>query len=356
MAHLELRNIEKRYSGGNEAVSGISFAADKGEFIVMVGPSGCGKSTTLRMVAGLEDISSGEIFINGKQVNNLAPKDRDVAMVFQNYALYPHFTVKENIAFPLTIRKESKEAIDREVGKAAELLSITHLLSRKPKELSGGERQRVAVGRAIVRKPQVFLFDEPLSNLDAALRSSMRAELKNLQRELGTTMLYVTHDQTEAMTMGDRIAVLNKGKLEQYDSPEHIYRKPETSFVARFLGSPSMNMITGTLEGGVFISGEFRLPLDSTISHATAQLGVRPESVSIVTDDSGEGIISGTLSLIEPLGSVTNYYIESNGNTFIASMKGFASHDGYKLGDPMNLKIKPTDVHLFDSQSGMRLN
>lgn len=356
MAHLELRNIEKRYSGGNEAVSGISFAAEKGEFIVMVGPSGCGKSTTLRMVAGLEDISGGEIFINGKQVNTLAPKDRDVAMVFQNYALYPHFTVKENIAFPLTIRKESKDVIDREVGKAAELLSITHLLSRKPKELSGGERQRVAVGRAIVRKPQVFLFDEPLSNLDAALRSSMRAELKNLQREIGTTMLYVTHDQTEAMTMGDRIAVLNKGKLEQYDSPENIYRKPLTSFVARFLGSPAMNMITGTVNGEVFTSGAFRLPLYIASGAKSVRLGVRPECVSIVNDNSGEGIINGTLSLIEPLGSVTNYYIESSGNTFIASMKGFASPDGYKLGDSMHLKIRTSDVHLFDSESGMRLN
>jgi multiple sugar transport system ATP-binding protein len=356
MAHLELRNIEKRYSGGNEAVGGISFAAEKGEFIVMVGPSGCGKSTTLRMVAGLEDISSGEIFINGKQVNTLAPKDRDVAMVFQNYALYPHFTVKENIAFPLTIRKESTDVIEREVTKAAELLSITHLLARKPKELSGGERQRVAVGRAIVRKPQVFLFDEPLSNLDAALRSSMRAELKNLQRELGTTMLYVTHDQTEAMTMGDRIVVLNRGKLEQYDSPEDIYRKPATSFVARFLGSPSMNMMVGTLEGGVFTSGEFRLPLHSTISHRTAQLGVRPESVSIVTDDLGEGMISGTLSLIEPLGSVTNYYIETGDATFIASINGFVSTDGHKLGDPIHLKIHTADIHLFDSVSGMRLN
>jgi ABC-type sugar transport system ATPase subunit len=180
MAHLELKNVEKRYDNNNEAVSGISFTAKKGEFVVMVGPSGCGKSTTLRMVAGLEEITNGEIHINGKRVNDLAPKDRDVAMVFQNYALYPHFTVRENIAFPLTIRKESKDVITKEVSKAAELLSITHLLERKPKELSGGERQRVAVGRAIVRKPQVFLFDEPLSNLDAALRSSMRAELKNL--------------------------------------------------------------------------------------------------------------------------------------------------------------------------------
>lgn len=356
MAHLELRNIEKRYSGGNEAVSGISFAAEKGEFIVMVGPSGCGKSTTLRMVAGLEDISSGEIFINGKQVNNLAPKDRDVAMVFQNYALYPHFTVKENIAFPLTIRKESKEVIDREVGKAAELLSITHLLDRKPKELSGGERQRVAVGRAIVRKPQVFLFDEPLSNLDAALRSSMRAELKNLQRELGTTMLYVTHDQTEAMTMGDRIVVLNKGRLEQYDSPENIYRKPLTSFVARFLGSPAMNMLTGIVDNGMFTSGAFRLQLQSSTIGESVRLGVRPESVTIVNDVIGEGLITGTLSLIEPLGSVTNYYIESDGNTFIASIKGFATPNGHKLGDTLHLKIQPADIHLFDSGSGMRLN
>lgn len=355
MAHLELQNISKRYSGDNEVVSDVSFSAEKGEFIVMVGPSGCGKSTTLRMVAGLESISSGEMYINGKQVNNLEPKDRDVAMVFQNYALYPHFTVKENIAFPLTIRKESRDIIEREVTKAAELLSIKHLLSRKPKQLSGGERQRVAVGRAIVRKPQVFLFDEPLSNLDAALRSTMRADLKNLQRELGTTMLYVTHDQTEAMTMGDRIAVLNKGKLEQYDTPDRIYRKPMTSFVARFLGSPSMNIVEGSVESGVFVSGEFRLPLQFTVNQSTLHMGIRPESM-LITSGAGEGVISGSLSLIERIGSQTNYYIRNGENAFIATSNSALDLESKKLGDILFFMINPDNIHLFDSGTGKRLN
>jgi ABC-type sugar transport system ATPase subunit len=356
MAHLELKNVEKRYDNNNEAVSGISFTAKKGEFVVMVGPSGCGKSTTLRMVAGLEEITNGEIHINGKRVNDLAPKDRDVAMVFQNYALYPHFTVRENIAFPLTIRKESKDVITKEVSKAAELLSITHLLERKPKELSGGERQRVAVGRAIVRKPQVFLFDEPLSNLDAALRSSMRAELKNLQRELGTTMLYVTHDQTEAMTMGDKIAVLNKGRLEQYDSPENIYQKPRTSFVARFLGSPAMNMISGSVENGSFAAKNMSLLLRSTILSGNVQLGIRPESVGITSETSGDGVLSGKLTLVEPLGSVTNYYAQTDLGIIIASVKGFDTAEVASLGSQISLKIQASDAHFFDGATGQRMN
>src|SRR5579872_477700 len=265
MIQLELRSIEKRYGNGNDAVKGISFVAEQGEFIVLVGPSGCGKSTTLRMIAGLEEATGGDIVIGGKRVNDLPPKERDIAMVFQNYALYPHLSVAENIGFPLSIRKEKKDIIEREVRKAAELLSITHLLHRKPKELSGGERQRVAVGRAIVRKPQVFLFDEPLSNLDAALRTEMRAELKSLQRRLGTTMIYVTHDQTEAMTMGDKIVVLNQGRIEQFGTPQEIYMKPNSTFVARFLGSPAMNLIRGELlqanENMIFTADRFKLEL-----------------------------------------------------------------------------------------------
>ena len=265
MPHLELTQLTKTYASGSDAVRGVSFVAKQGEFIVLVGPSGCGKSTTLRMIAGLEEATGGDILIDGKRVNDLAPKDRDVAMVFQNYALYPHLSVYENIAFPLSIKKTDKAIIDREVRAAAELLSITRLLDRKPKELSGGERQRVALGRAIVRKPQVFLFDEPLSNLDAALRTEMRAELKSLQQRLGTTMVYVTHDQTEAMTMGDKIVVMNKGLVEQTGSPREVYETPKTAFVARFLGSPTINMIKGTLsmigQQVTFTSGNFSIPI-----------------------------------------------------------------------------------------------
>src|SRR5437763_6603108 len=245
MPHLELRSLEKRYANNNDAVKGISFSAEQGEFIVLVGPSGCGKSTTLRMSAGLEDATSGEIFIAGKKVNDLPSKDRDVAMVFQNYALYPHLTVAENIGFPLAIRKERTDTITREVGKAAELLSISHLLLRKPKELSGGERQRVAVGRAIVRQPQVFLFDEPLSNLDAKMRVQMRTEITKLHQRLQATMIYVTHDQIEAMTMGDRIVVMNNGKVQQIATPLTLHNQPDNLFVAGFLGTPPMNFING---------------------------------------------------------------------------------------------------------------
>lgn len=363
MSHLELHNIEKKYANDTDAVRGISFTAEKGEFVVMVGPSGCGKSTTLRMVAGLEDITGGEIFINGKKVNDLHPKDRDIAMVFQNYALYPHLTVYENIAFPLSIRKVDKNSIKNEVHKAADLLSLTKLLDRKPKELSGGERQRVALGRAIVRKPQLFLFDEPLSNLDAALRSEMRAELKELQRRLGITMLYVTHDQTEAMTMGDRIAILNKGQLEQFDTPANIYRKPTTAFVGRFIGSPSMNMIAGSIGSDkVFVSGEFSisLPQYSGSEKKDVVLGIRPESFSVglSTTGSANAAISGECVLVEPLGTMTNYYLASPlsaTGSLVASVKGFDSIRSAEVGMKLAFEIEASDVHLFDSTNGLRL-
>ena len=360
MPHLELRNVEKKYSNDTEAVRGITFAAEKGEFIVMVGPSGCGKSTTLRMVAGLEEVTGGEIIINGKKVNDLHPKDRDIAMVFQNYALYPHLTVYENIAFPLSIRKTKKDVIETEVRKTADLLSLTKLLDRKPKELSGGERQRVALGRAIVRKPQVFLFDEPLSNLDAALRSEMRAELKDLQRRLGITMLYVTHDQTEAMTMGDRIAVLNKGQLEQFDTPANIYRRPATAFVGRFIGSPSMNMIAGSIDSDkVFVSGEFRIAIPQYLGMEKKDvvLGIRPESFSVGLTGSGHQVISGELVLVEPLGTMTNYYLSSplsSTGSLVASVKGFDSIQNSNVGMKLSFEIEASDIHLFDSATGLR--
>ncbi len=366
MPHLELKNIEKRYANENDAVKGISFAAERGEFIVLVGPSGCGKSTTLRMIAGLEEATGGDIFISGKRVNDLPPKDRNVAMVFQNYALYPHLTVFENIAFPLSIRKENKATIDSEVRKAAELLSITHLLLRKPKELSGGERQRVAVGRAIVRKPEVFLFDEPLSNLDAALRTEMRAELKSLQRRLGTTMIYVTHDQTEAMTMGDKIVVLNKGMIEQFGSPQEIYSKPRSTFVARFLGSPAMNLIRGLIVEAngknIFSSETFQLELPLTnIGHRKEiLLGIRPEIFSVGKQASGGSFaeIKGTLTLTERLGSATNYYMNSTlslDGRLTASAQGSSVPDDYMIGEEIVFSVLHPEVHLFDAETGLRI-
>lgn len=366
MPHLELRSVEKRYANSNDAVRGISFAADKGEFIVLVGPSGCGKSTTLRMIAGLEDATGGDIFINGKRVNDLPPKDRDVAMVFQNYALYPHLTVFENIAFPLSIRKENRAVIDTEVRKATELLSITHLLERKPKELSGGERQRVAVGRAIVRKPQVFLFDEPLSNLDAALRTEMRAELKSLQRQLSTTMIYVTHDQTEAMTMGDKIVVLNKGMIEQFGTPQEIYSKPNSTFVARFLGSPAMNLIRGEIfrvNGKIMFSVsdfQLELPSDNTVDNREVLLGIRPEVFSAANgmNSANANEITGVLTLAERLGSATNYYMESPlsiDGKLTASTQGNSNSGGYEIGEKIVFRITKPELHLFDPETGLRL-
>ncbi|MFI5263987.1 MAG: ABC transporter ATP-binding protein [Candidatus Kapaibacterium sp.] len=363
MAELELRSVEKRYANNRDAVKGISFTAEQGEFIVLVGPSGCGKSTTLRMIAGLEEATGGDILIGGRRVNDLPPKDRDIAMVFQNYALYPHLTVFENIAFPLSIRKETNDVIDLEVKKAAELLSITHLLERKPKELSGGERQRVAVGRAIVRKPQIFLFDEPLSNLDAALRTEMRAELKRLQRQLGTTMIYVTHDQTEAMTMGDKIVVLNNGLIEQFGTPQEIYAKPNSTFVARFLGSPAMNLIRGELAESngkvIYTAGSFRmeLPFMTNVSKKDVLLGIRPEIFSI-GKESGQGNgIRGILTLAERLGSVTNYYIESAlslDGRLAATTQNSRDVEQLTIGEYITFSVSEPEVHFFDPETGLR--
>ena len=373
MAEVRLEGLEKRYDNDTEAVKGITFTALDGEFVVLVGPSGCGKSTTLRMVAGLEEITGGNLMIDGKRMNDREPKDRDVAMVFQNYALYPHMTVYENMAFPLKMRKVPKEEIRPQVEAAAKLLSIDHYLKKKPKELSGGERQRVAVGRAIVRKPKVFLFDEPLSNLDAALRTQMRAELKRIQRRLGATMLYVTHDQVEAMTMGDKIAVLNKGRLEQFGTPGEIYERPATSFVARFLGSPSMNIIPGGIvaEGGqsYFVSQdegrEFKVRIDSNIAPRNALLGIRPESVTVsavsnTANAGGTDYVTGKLVLIEPIGSVTHYYMEragAVGGTLVASVgHGNAqSVPEFKLGDEAAFHFPSSALHLFDRESGLRI-
>lgn len=358
MAEVRLSNVEKRYANDTFAVQGINFSANDGEFVVLVGPSGCGKSTTLRMVAGLEEITGGEIEIGGARVNEKEPKDRDVAMVFQNYALYPHMTVFDNMAFPLKMRKVPKEEIARQVESAAELLSIKQHLQKKPKELSGGERQRVAVGRAIVRKPKVFLFDEPLSNLDAALRTQMRAELKRLQRRLGATMLYVTHDQIEAMTMGDRIVVMNKGLVEQFGTPSEVYNNPASVFVARFLGTPPMNVIEGEIQNGVFVSGNLRI--SSSGPNGKAFLGIRPEAVDVGNTTTG-ATVEGKTILVEPIGSVTHVYIEvsqASGGTFVASIPhevGESVSQNFKLGDNIKFVIPERSVHYFDGATGKRL-
>jgi ABC-type sugar transport system ATPase subunit len=364
MAEVLLQNLEKRYENDAHAVKGVTLTARDGEFVVLVGPSGCGKTTTLRMVAGLEEITSGDLFIDGVRMNDREPKDRDVAMVFQNYALYPHMTVFENMAFPLKMRKVPKAEIKTQVEAAAKLLGIDHHLKKKPKELSGGERQRVAVGRAIVRKPKVFLFDEPLSNLDAALRTQMRAELKRIQRNLGATMLYVTHDQVEAMTMGDKIAVMNKGELEQFGTPSEIYEHPASVFVARFLGSPAMNVQPGEIiqdqNSSYFTSGKFKIKLSRQYQSGKVDAGIRPESISLVADSNDRDCVTGKLILIEPIGSVTHYYIEREdaiGGTFVASVPHGRIPDNHAmLGDSVIFRIPSEAIHLFDKESGKRIS
>jgi multiple sugar transport system ATP-binding protein len=333
MARVELTHINKSYGEGHSAVDDANLTVQDKEFVVLVGPSGCGKSTTLRMIAGLEDITSGEIKIGDRVVNDVAPKDRDIAMVFQNYALYPHMTVYKNMAFGLMLRKRPKAEIDQRVREAARILSIEHLLDRKPKALSGGERQRVAVGRAIVRNPQVFLFDEPLSNLDAKLRVQMRAEISKLHDRLQSTMIYVTHDQVEAMTMGDRIVVMLKGKIQQIAPPLELYNEPVNKFVAGFIGSPPMNFIDGTLQAkdgelrfvdssGVVdltVAPRHRSALDPYLGKAIT-LGLRPEVFTDAADQRFKPGISlrAPVEVVEPMGSEIYAYLNVAGNQVTA--------------------------------------
>ncbi len=325
MAEVLLKNICKIYDGGVKAVNDVNIEIKDKEFVVLVGPSGCGKSTTLRMVAGLEDISSGELYIDGKLVNDVPPKDRDIAMVFQNYALYPHMTVYDNMAFGLKIRKFPKEEIDARVREAAKILDIEELLDRKPKALSGGQRQRVAVGRAIVRKPKVFLFDEPLSNLDAKLRVQMRAEISGLHNRLQATMIYVTHDQVEALTMADKIVVMKLGVIQQIGGPLELYNNPDNKFVAGFIGSPPMNFMVCNVEAqgdDVYINeGDFRLkvtPAQAKLLKAYAgkkvTFGIRPEDVSYSKEAVADATINGTISVVEPLGSETHVFVSTSKN------------------------------------------
>ena len=365
MAEVLLKNVSKIYDGGNRVVTDANFKVEDKEFVVLVGPSGCGKTTTLRMIAGLEEITSGEIFIDGKLVNNLPPKDRDIAMVFQNYALYPHMTVYENMAFGLKLKKVDKKEIDVRVKEAARILGLETYLDRKPKALSGGQRQRVAVGRAIVRKPKVFLFDEPLSNLDAKLRVQMRTEISKLHKQLGATMIYVTHDQTEAMTMGDRIVIMKDGIINQVDTPLNLYNKPVNQFVAGFIGSPAMNFLSGKIlekDGLMFESSnsEFKFHLTDEkkdyLKNYTGQeitTGIRPEDISVEKSSEKSIELESVLDVIEPMGNESFIYFEVEKVQFIARVKPL--HD-LIVSQKIKLYIDPLKVYLFENKIGKNIN
>ncbi len=359
MATVELRNISKVYEGGVKAVDNANLTINDKEFVVLVGPSGCGKTTTLRMVAGLEEISSGELYIDGKIMNDVAPKDRDIAMVFQNYALYPHMTVYDNMAFGLKIRKYPKQEINARVHEAAQILDIEELLDRKPKALSGGQRQRVAVGRAIVRKPKVFLFDEPLSNLDAKLRVQMRAELSALHHRLQATMIYVTHDQVEAMTMGDRIVVLKDGLIQQIGTPLGLYNTPVNRFVAGFIGSPPMNfMKVGLkLENGKMVAdeGTFRLELPSQQAEALrsyagkdAIFGIRPEDLVYLEGGERVNAIPTKVEVVEPLGAEIHLWVSTKNNQIVARVP---PRHTFHVGEDAVLKPDLAKIHFFDIET-----
>ena len=348
MSFLELQNVTKIYPNGTKAVNETSLNIENGEFVVFVGPSGCGKSTLLRMIAGLEDITSGDISLDGNLINNIDPSERDVAMVFQNYALYPHMTVFNNMAYGLKNRGISKEEINNKVNDVAKLLEIDQLLLRKPSMLSGGQRQRVAMGRAIVRNPKIFLFDEPLSNLDAKLRNQMRLEIKKLQRQMGVTSIFVTHDQTEAMTLGDRIVVINNGVVEQLGTPKEIYSKPNTKFVAEFIGSPQMNLFDCKIENGVAIIDNKEINLDKSINLENASIGVRPDDIQI----SNNGQYNSVASLVEYLGSEMIIYSSIGDQQFSCKL---SSKIELKSGDSFNFDINPSTVHLFDNTTGFRV-
>lgn len=367
MSSLSLRHIKKQYSNGFVAVKDFNMEIEDNEFIVLVGPSGCGKSTTLRMIAGLEEISDGELYIGDKLVNDISPKDRDIAMVFQNYALYPHMTVYENMAFGLKIKKLPKEEIDKKVREAAKILDIESLLDRKPKQLSGGQNQRVALGRAIVRNPKVFLMDEPLSNLDAKLRVQMRTEIAKLHDKVHTTFIYVTHDQTEAMTMGSRIVIMKNGDIMQIDTPQNAYKYPENLFVAGFIGSPQMNFFNGIAieENGKVVlklEDETRIGVSKEKAAAIKKdgyinkelvLGIRPEHFDELTEDSMEhgksySVIKGTIEVAENMGSETYIYITKFGNQVVARISAETTK---KVGNEISLQVWDDNVYIFDKES-----
>lgn len=369
MANITLKNVKKTYEGGVTVIENLNLEIRDKEFVVLVGPSGCGKSTTLRMIAGLESISDGEMYIGERLVNKVPPKDRDIAMVFQTYALYPHMTVYKNMAFGLMQRKVDKKIIDEKVMHAAKILDLEKYLKRKPKALSGGQRQRVALGRAMVRNPEIFLLDEPLSNLDAKLRTEMRAQISKLHQELGTTFVYVTHDQTEAMTMADRICVMKDGVIQQYDTPEVLYDKPANLFVASFIGSPEMNLFSAKVEVEnnkvyvLFDDLKMELPeglvsMDKIASYNGKEvvLGIRPEDMyleNVMKESYPDAVMRIKAELVENTGSETNIYFnhetrKANGGMSIAKING---RDHIHLGDVIDLVIDKNRIHLFDSET-----
>ncbi len=355
MASVTLESVRKVYAGNVEAVKGVSLDIADGSFCVLVGPSGCGKSTLLRMIAGLETITAGKIRIGDRIVNDIEPAERDIAMVFQNYALYPHMNVYDNMAYGLRNRGTPKPEIDKRVREAARILAIEPFLDRKPRQLSGGQRQRVAMGRAIVRKPQVFLFDEPLSNLDAKLRVQMRVEIKRLQRALGVTSVYVTHDQVEAMTLSDKLVVMNHGVIEQIGTPSDVYRRPQTRFVATFIGSPPMNIMEGIVEGPNLVSvGGSLLPVADMRADLKADtrihVGIRPEDVRVVED--GGTAFRIDVDFIEELGATQLFHGKIAGDEFVLQAPtGLIAASARQLA----LTVDATNVHLFDRETGQRL-
>ena len=388
MAEIVLDKVTKRYPDGALAVSEVDIEIADGEFIILVGPSGCGKSTTLNMIAGLEDISGGELRIDGKRVNEKAPKDRDIAMVFQSYALYPHLSVRENMAFPLRLAKVADATVQAKVNEAAQILDLTQHLDRKPANLSGGQRQRVAMGRAIVRSPSAFLMDEPLSNLDAKLRVQMRTSVSKLQKQLGTTTVYVTHDQTEAMTLGDRVVVLRGGYVQQIGSPQFLYENPANLFVAGFIGSPSMNFFAGTLENGGLSTALGMFPLSNRVRQLVERTnapreviaGIRPEhfeDAAVVDSAATGGTFTATVDVLESMGSDKYAYFTVEGGSAhskeldeLAADAGAAdlgadggsqivtrlsAASGARLGHPLNVWFDTDKVQLFDPSTGQNL-
>jgi multiple sugar transport system ATP-binding protein len=350
MAGVEIRNVRKAF-GATQVIHGVSIEIEDGEFVILVGPSGCGKSTLLRMIAGLENITGGEIRIGERVVNNVPPKERDIAMVFQNYALYPHMTVADNMGFSLKLRRAPKSEIESRVRRAAEILGLIPLLERYPRQLSGGQRQRVAMGRAIVRDPQVFLFDEPLSNLDAKLRVAMRAEIKELHQRLQTTTVYVTHDQIEAMTMADKIVVMHEGIVEQMGAPLDLYDRPNNLFVAGFIGSPAMNFLKGKLDGqGFATEGGLRLPVAAAPTASDGKpviYGIRPEHFQLAATGVPVEVV-----VVEPTGSETQVVVKGGGQEMICV---FRERVTAKPGETIHVAPDPKLVHLFDEATGQRL-